>query len=97
VKGERFAFPLTLEGNNMASYFDRFFAEKEIPFQTFEVEFEGMVHFIDNETVIDLVKETKGGERKSIESTLRKIDFANGDVNHFLRHLAEGYVKSNFA
>ena len=30
----------------------------------------------------------------SIKSTLVKIDFANGDVFHYLNHLANGMVKS---
>ena len=30
----------------------------------------------------------------SIRSTLVKIDFCNGDVFHYLRHLAEGMVKA---
>lgn len=29
-----------------------------------------------------------------IRSTLVKIDFCNGDVFHYLRHLAEGMVKA---
>tara|TARA_R110002020_G_scaffold12409_10_gene45549 strand:+ start:2743 stop:2985 length:243 start_codon:yes stop_codon:yes gene_type:complete len=30
----------------------------------------------------------------TIRTTLVKIDFLNGDVFHYLRHLAEGMVKS---
>ena len=31
---------------------------------------------------------------KEIRTTLVKIDFLNGDVFHYLRHLAEGMVKA---
>ena len=35
-----------------------------------------------------------GFSLEQIANTLRKIDFANGNVNHFLKFLAEAYVKT---
>jgi hypothetical protein len=78
-----------------ASYFDMFFKEKRIPSKVFEVkDSQGVTHSIPNKVVIDMIKQTRGSEKAKIEDTLRKIDFANGDVNHFLAHLAKGLAES---
>lgn len=96
-------YPLDTVGNvgytipMINKYFETFFTEKQLPYAEFEIEFNGQVHFIDNEFVIELIKGTQGKEAEAIRTTLVKIDFANGDVNHFLRHLAEGYIKANYA
>lgn len=77
-----------------ASYFDMFFKEKRIPSKVFEVtDSQGITHSIPNKVVIDMIKQTRGSEKAKIEDTLRKIDFANGDVNHFLAHLAKGLAE----
>jgi hypothetical protein len=77
-------------------YFQNFFDEKEIPHTIFEVEHNGELHMVENGVVIDLIKTLSGQEAKSVRDTLVKIDLHNGNVNHFLEHLANGYIKSNF-
>ena len=76
------------------SYLYRFFQEKDIPDRMFDVEdSHGVGHMIPNEVVVEFMAQTSGGERKKIEDTLRKIDFANGDVNHFLEFLAKALAE----
>jgi hypothetical protein len=76
---------------------ERFFEEKDLPYKAFEIEHDEQTHFIDNEFVIELITQHTGEkELFEIIHIIRKIDFANGDVNHFLEHLAEGYVKSQY-
>lgn len=77
-------------------YIEDFFAEKEIPFRRWEINHNNNIHLIDNEMVIEIIKNVSTTEQKEIADALRKIDFQNGDVNHFLKHLAEGYVKTNY-
>ena len=43
--------------------------------------------------LVDFIVEAKQ-YHKQIRATLVKIDFLNGDVFHYLNHLAEGMVKS---
>ena len=75
------------------SYLAMFFAEKEIPSRLFEIEdSEGTLHMIPNECVIEVIAQVGKDEREQIEGVLRRIDFANGDVNHFLLHLAKALV-----
>lgn len=67
-----------------------FFKEKDLPYKSWEIEVDEEVHFIDSDVVIEHIKTTQGEEREQIKGILSKIDFANGDVHHFLHHLATG-------
>jgi len=78
------------------SWVEMFFEEKDLEYKEFTVEHNGQMHFIDNEFVIEVIKGLKGRELAQVKDVLVKIDFKNGDVNHFLAHLAEGYVKTNY-
>ena len=70
-------------------YLQAFFAEKAIDEKTFEVEGASGTNYIPNECVIEQMAQMSKGEARGVEGILRKIDFANGDVNHFLAHLAQ--------
>lgn len=78
------------------TYFNRFFSEKNLGSRTYEIEHNGQLHLVDSEVVIEAICGTTGREKAQIESTLQKIDFHNGDVHHFLEHLARGLVASRF-
>ncbi len=71
------------------SYLNKFFKEKRIPYKVFEKKDKhGVVHMIENGVVVEMIAQTSGRERQQIEDTIRKIDFHNGDLNHFFDHLA---------
>ena len=70
-------------------YIQNFFDEKVIPETTFEVLSEnGTPNFISNMAVIEQIKACSAAEQNNVSNVLRQIDFKNGDVNHFLEHLA---------
>ena len=49
----------------------------------------GAPHWQDCPDAVNAVNDgTSGEERLKVENILRQIDFANGDVHHFLQHLA---------
>lgn len=76
-------------------YLQTFFKEKDLPFQAWEIESSsGVTHMIDSEVVIEAVLNAPPEEQEKISAILRQIDFRNGDVNHFLKHLAKGLVES---
>jgi hypothetical protein len=77
-------------------YFELFFEEKEIRYELFEIEHNEEMHFIDTDFVIELIKKAPAREQDQIANTLRKIDFVNGNVNHFLKFLAEAYIKTQY-
>lgn len=64
---------------------------------TFLVDHNGVVHMVESEFLQDLIiNHTPTVEQEKIREILVKIDFYNGDVNHRLEHLAEGYITSHF-
>jgi len=75
---------------------ERFFEEKQIPYKEWTIYHNDTQHFIDNDFVIEIIKGLSPAELKQVKNMLIKIDFANGNVNHFLEHLANGYVKTNY-
>ncbi|MEC0259352.1 hypothetical protein [Paenibacillus lautus] len=78
-------------------YLELFFEEKELEPRIFTVEHNETVHMIESALLQDLIiNHTSASEQGQIRAILVKIDFYNGDVNHFLEHLAQGYVMSHF-
>ena len=83
-----------LQAMATTTFFNTFFAEKDLIEEIYEVEAKtggifGTTHLIPTTAVIEKIKTTRGEEAKQIENILRQIDFRNGDVHHFLRHLAQ--------
>jgi len=51
---------------------------------------------IESDFLINVIlNHTPSHEQDSIYATIVMIDFKNGDVNHFLEHLANAYVHMN--
>ena len=76
-------------------YLKTFFEEKDLPDVNWLIEAkDGMEHHISNEVVIEYIMVATDEEQDAIVETLRKIDFFNGDVNHFLNYLAHGLVEN---
>ena len=74
----------------MNTFFNRIFDEKNLENRIYEVAApQGTMNFIETDMVIAKIKTTQGEEAQKIETVLRKIDFANGNVHHFLNHIAQ--------
>ena len=72
------------------NFFETFFSEKDLTDEVYTVTSKnGTPNIIPSSVVIEAVKRTRGEEAKKIETILRKIDFLNGNVHHFLQHLAK--------
>lgn len=70
-----------------------FFEEKQLPSDVFFIDHNGETHIIESEMIQDMiVNQAPEHEQKQILDVIVKIDFQNGDVNHFLEHLAMSYV-----
>ncbi len=75
----------------MRKYLTNLITEKGVSTET-EINIEG--HFgLTYDMLIDFICEAKQ-YHEQIRTTLVKIDFMNGDVFHYLKHLTEGMVKS---
>ncbi len=74
----------------MNTFFNRFFDEKNLENRIYEVAApQGTMNFIETDMVIAKIKTTQGEEAQKIETVLRTIDFKNGNVHHFLNHIAQ--------
>ena len=75
------------------AWFETFLSEKKTPFAQWEITAEdGAIHIINNDVVIEHIKIASPAEQSQIKNILVKIDFQNGNVNHFFQHLAQGLV-----
>ncbi|MFA5768327.1 MAG: hypothetical protein WC871_02165, partial [Bacteroidales bacterium] len=54
-------------------------------------------HIIDTDVTIEAIKTAHPTHQVQIAKKLTTIDFHNGDVNHFLKYLAQGLVNINYA
>lgn len=83
---------------NIQQTLKTFFEEKQLLYKEWNFEVNGTIHFIDNEFVIDLICNYSSLlEQSKILDTIIMIDFKNGDINHFLEHLAKGYLMTNYS
>jgi len=74
-------------------WFDTFLEEKNLPFETWElVDNNGDTHFIDTDVVIETIKNCGSAEKAGIKNMLVKIDFVNGNVNDYFKHLAHALI-----
>ena len=74
-------------------YLETFFEEKNLPLKNWDIiGKDGEWNNISNEVVIEYILKAPEYEQKKIANKIRKIDFYNGDVNDFLKHLAKGIV-----
>ncbi|WP_138753582.1 hypothetical protein [Paenibacillus sinopodophylli] len=74
-----------------------FFEEKELEARTFSILHNDNVHMIESDFLIDVIlNHTSVEEQRKILEAIVVIDFKNGDINHFLEHLAKGYVVNHF-
>lgn len=78
---------------NFNKWIDTLVEEKEIDtYEQFEIEKDGYLHIFDYGYIIDAIKATTSNEKKAIQNMLVRIDFANGDIKHYFRHLAKALV-----
>lgn len=81
--------------NTFNNWFQAFLEEKDLPYASWELtDNEGVTNFIDSDVVIESIKNTSTTEQSKIKDILVKIDFMNGDVNHFFQHLASALVNA---
>jgi hypothetical protein len=73
-----------------AKWLDTLIEEKGVDLEdTFEVETEIQTHLMSYGVVIEHCKIASDKEQAFIKDTLVKIDFKNGDIKHFFRHLGK--------
>jgi hypothetical protein len=80
--------------DNFNQWFDTFIQEKNIDLSDcFEIEGPSGTNHFSYEVIAELIKISPQHEKKNIKNVLVMIDFRNGDVKHFLKHLAKAIAK----
>ena len=74
----------------MITFFNTQFNEKQLANQVYEIAApNGTMNLNETDLVIAKIKKNQGVEAKKIEAIIRKIDCLNGDIHHFLKHIAQ--------
>ena len=77
----------------LIKYLKTFFEEKQLPDVSWELTAnDGTAHFIGSAVVIEHMATASAAEQNKIADVIRRIDFVNGDVNDFLKHLAGALI-----
>lgn len=77
------------------SFFRTMLEEKGLEDQIIQVQHK-KVHFVEMGFLIELIESVGTTEQYTIEKTMRRIDFGNGDMMHYMTHLATGYIEQNY-
>jgi hypothetical protein len=73
-------------------WFDTFLEEKNLAPQSWEIQHAGVTHFIDSTVIIEAIQNAPAHEQAAIKNMIIRIDFVNGDVNDYFKHLAKGLI-----
>ena len=85
------------EDTSFNQWLDTFIQEKGIDLDyTFTIEDEGITHIFELGNVIENIKTTSKEEQNAIKDMIVKIDFYNGDVVDYFKHLAKALVKNYY-
>lgn len=72
------------------NWLNTFIEEKNIDLEdTFEVMGSSGVNIMPYQVVVDAILSAPASEQKAIKEMIVKIDFKNGDVRHYFRHLSQ--------
>ena len=73
-----------------AKWLDTFISEKGIDLdQTLTVEGSSGANYMPVQIIVDAIKSASASEQSQIKAMIVKIDFVNGDILHFFRHLGK--------
>lgn len=77
----------------MASFFKKMIEEKDLLAEVIVTEVEHTTIVMDVSELLDYIEIASEKEQAKIKDTFSKIDFANGDLMHYLTFLAQALVK----
>lgn len=69
--------------------------EKDLMEEVLNVEYGGYFHMIEMEMLVSFIEDLDQTNYKKIKDMLSMIDFKNGNVMHFMEHLAKGYAHAS--
>jgi len=82
-----------MKNEKFNKWIDRFLEEKNIDrYELFTIEKNGNKHIFEIGHIVDSIKVTSSEEQEEIKKSLIKIDFVNGDIRDYIKHLANALV-----
>lgn len=76
--------------NAFTKWLDTLVEEKEVNLDSeFEVEGASGTNFMSYGVIVEAIKGTSPAVQAAIKNNLVKIDFCNGDIKHYFRHLGK--------
>ena len=76
--------------NAFCDWLDTFISEKGIDLEdSFEIDLENSFNIFTYGVIVEHIKIAPASEQRKIKDVIVQIDFKNGDVRHFFRHLAK--------
>lgn len=72
----------------------RMLEEKGLINEVMELEVEGLTHYMPVEVVVEFIADLPNPMQEQIKKKLTMIDFMNGDVLDFVKHLGMGIIQS---
>lgn len=80
--------------NNFKQWLDTFISEKNLPMEdTFTIEKNNNLNIMTYKTIYEHMLIANDQEQKKIKDTIVKIDFLNGNVLDFFKHLGNAIAR----
>jgi len=84
-----------MKNEKFNKWIDRFLEEKNIDrYELFTIEKNGNKHIFEIGHIVDSIKVTSSEEQEEIKKSLIKIDFVNGDIRDYIKHLANALINT---
>ncbi len=77
-------------------FLSTYFEEKKLEYRQFHYKTNNCLHIIDTETIISyILSYPDEGILKILENAIRRLDFYNKDIYHFLRYIGRNIAEEN--
>lgn len=73
-------------------WFETFLNEKDLEPESWEIEYNGEMNFIDSEVVIEAILNCSKEEQAGIKNMIVRLDFVNAPIMPYFKHLATGLI-----
>jgi len=70
------------------AYLNKFFKDKNLPYETWDFVIDGVSYNVSNHYVIDSILKAPPEQQKMIAEALYELEEKNQDINSFLKNLA---------
>lgn len=82
---------------NFKKWLKTFVEEKGIQHEHFTVDYQGQLHIVEMDFLIDFLSGLDKKNQDKIKLTIIQMDFLNKNVMDFMKYCAEGYIQMVYA